>query len=430
MKKRNILTAIVLAAIFSINGICRIIEVEEGIYKINQAIQEASDGDILKLVTMNGLYTDSVIVIDKRIKLISDHEDNKPVIKFALAQIGEIPDKFIRIRSDITLENLIIDGDCDTDTLLNFIEIEDTINNVTDLRINGCVLKNCNFHPIHQANIATNSISLDTIIITNCTFQDASQAALHLAADNGMGTDPNVYYLKVEDCTFSNVKIIGRISSRVGTSTIHINHNTAANISSKGLIVRDFESGYIKNSIFYNIGDNMLDVKGEPSVTSHIIYSGVAGSVVKNDIQLGANCLLSDPLFEDVTSNDLRLQVGSQAIDAGDDGYNLGNRNLDPDFITGTDNSIFEPNSFSLFNSPNPFSDQTTIQFNLEKSEIVELNIYNNLGQNVAVLIPGKVYTKGKHQVEFYTGGLAPGLYYCKISTSSNEKIRKMQLSR
>jgi hypothetical protein len=70
------------------------------------------------------------------------------------------------------------------------------------------------------------------------------------------------------------------------------------------------------------------------------------------------------------------------------------------------------PNSYSLDqNYPNPFNPSTTIRFNLSERSIVQLNVYNILGQKINTLINGEM-NSGQHSVLFNGAGLASGVYF------------------
>jgi len=91
------------------------------------------------------------------------------------------------------------------------------------------------------------------------------------------------------------------------------------------------------------------------------------------------------------------------------------------------------PDCFQLFhNYPNPFNPSTEIKFALPEAGNVELRIFNQLGQQVAVLVNG-FQQAGVHSV-FWNGcdelgnTVASGVYFYKIRAGSFEQTRKMIL--
>ena len=83
-------------------------------------------------------------------------------------------------------------------------------------------------------------------------------------------------------------------------------------------------------------------------------------------------------------------------------------------------------------NFPNPFNPSTTISFELPVREMVELNIYNSLGQEVSSLI-NREFNAGTHQVKWNglddSGREAPaGVYFYKIQAGNFQVTNKMLL--
>jgi len=80
---------------------------------------------------------------------------------------------------------------------------------------------------------------------------------------------------------------------------------------------------------------------------------------------------------------------------------------------------------FLLHNFPNPCSDRTNISFYLLKAEAVRLEVFNAIGQRIAVLID-EMQSKGYHAVPFATLALPDGNYFYRILTPSGTEVRKM----
>jgi hypothetical protein len=101
-------------------------------------------------------------------------------------------------------------------------------------------------------------------------------------------------------------------------------------------------------------------------------------------------------------------------------------------YNTGTYTSIaeeiFNPKEFSLSqNYPNPFNPTTAIGYQLSAVSDVELNVYNVLGQKVAILVSER-QAAGHHQVEFDATGFSSGIYFYRLKTENGHMIKKMQL--
>jgi len=76
-------------------------------------------------------------------------------------------------------------------------------------------------------------------------------------------------------------------------------------------------------------------------------------------------------------------------------------------------------------NYPNPFNSQTRIPFTLDQSSEVRLEIYNSLGQQIAVPVSGKL-NAGKHEVLFDGSNLHPGMYYYRLVVDGIPATRRM----
>ena len=93
-------------------------------------------------------------------------------------------------------------------------------------------------------------------------------------------------------------------------------------------------------------------------------------------------------------------------------------------------NTEYNPNQYSLSqNYPNPFNPNTEIQYNLNRAELVTLDIYNIAGKHIVQLINGK-QNIGVHSVNWnatdQNGISVPaGLYIFKLNSQSNGSIQK-----
>jgi len=90
--------------------------------------------------------------------------------------------------------------------------------------------------------------------------------------------------------------------------------------------------------------------------------------------------------------------------------------------------NISTPNKFTLSqNYPNPFNPSTTINFTLPSAERVRIIIYNQLGQQVA-LVMDRNFEAGNHSIHFNGSNLASGVYFYRIKAGIFSQVRKMIL--
>lgn len=71
-----------------------------------------------------------------------------------------------------------------------------------------------------------------------------------------------------------------------------------------------------------------------------------------------------------------------------------------------------------LFNTPNPFSDNTIITFTLNESSVIELSVTDLTGKLIGVPA-NREYAPGVHQVGFNAAGLNAGVYLCRLRSIS-----------
>ncbi len=88
-------------------------------------------------------------------------------------------------------------------------------------------------------------------------------------------------------------------------------------------------------------------------------------------------------------------------------------------------------NLISMFqlgqNYPNPFNPATTINFSIPVKSIVNLEIYDLLGNKVATLV-NEEKSSGNYSVSFDGSSFSSGIYYYRISAGSLVETRKMIL--
>ena len=79
-------------------------------------------------------------------------------------------------------------------------------------------------------------------------------------------------------------------------------------------------------------------------------------------------------------------------------------------------------------NFPNPFNNQTKIQFKINRSSRVDLTIYNMAGQLIESIFESRNFHPGIHRVDFNSTGLASGIYFYELSSQNSTVHQKMLL--
>ena len=81
-------------------------------------------------------------------------------------------------------------------------------------------------------------------------------------------------------------------------------------------------------------------------------------------------------------------------------------------------------------NFPNPFDMTTTLAFELERSGIVDLTIYDVQGRMLCEVLRGLPLAAGKHEVTFSADRLPPGVYYYRLTAGDKACAKRMVVLR
>lgn len=86
--------------------------------------------------------------------------------------------------------------------------------------------------------------------------------------------------------------------------------------------------------------------------------------------------------------------------------------------------------TLSIRNFPNPFTSETTIEFELSEQSIVSLMVVDVRGKVVATLLNEANTYKGSHQAIFNAKGLSQGIYYCTLIAGKKVATQKMVIAK
>jgi hypothetical protein len=86
------------------------------------------------------------------------------------------------------------------------------------------------------------------------------------------------------------------------------------------------------------------------------------------------------------------------------------------------------PTKFALFPAyPNPFNSSTVLEYQLPHAGRVELAVYDILGRQVATLA-SRNHPAGFYRVTWDAGAAPSGIYFCRLTASGFQSVRKMVL--
>ena len=163
-------------------------------------------------------------------------------------------------------------------------------------------------------------------------------------------------------------------------------------------------------------------------------FTGAAWVFVRSGVvwsQLGSKLLASDATG--VPHQGCSVSMSGDGRTAAVGGY-YDNNGVGAAWVyvnTPTDVTEFPmPESYELSqNFPNPFNPSTTIRYALPHSTNVSLAVYNQLGQQVALLVQSEQQA-GWHEVRFHGTGLASGVYLCRLRAGAFAKTKRILLVR
>ena len=95
---------------------------------------------------------------------------------------------------------------------------------------------------------------------------------------------------------------------------------------------------------------------------------------------------------------------------------------------TSIDGVSEQPSQVALVSRyPNPFNPEATIRFDVSKSQQVRLSVFNELGQQVMVLVNGRLEA-GQHEARLAAYGLPSGAYFVRLETDTGVVTRTVVL--
>ncbi len=88
------------------------------------------------------------------------------------------------------------------------------------------------------------------------------------------------------------------------------------------------------------------------------------------------------------------------------------------------------PSAYALEqNYPNPFNPSTEIEYSVARSGLVNLRVYNMLGQEISTLFSG-IQQPGNYRIKFDGGHLTSGVYFYRLEAGGTSVARKMVLTK
>ena len=283
-------------------------------------------------------------------------------------------------------------------------------------------LINCKF--INNRAVYGGALVIDGAKIKNCLFDS-----------NYSGMDGGAILINADswahDTTIINSTFVNNIAEQHGSG---INWYQSPKIT-------------LVNSILFGNSDQIYieDIEDKIPEINNCAIEGELDFVHtgENNITLSPNNTgdAFSPYFSDPDNGNYMIQAGSPLRNAGiwtDDVplYDLAGLERDslPDIgcyeydVTSIYNGQFTMDNCELYqNYPNPFNPSTNIRFDIDKTDKVELLLYNVAGQLVKKILD-KELNAGNHSILFEASDLNSGMYYYTLKTENTKISRKMLL--
>jgi len=208
------------------------------------------------------------------------------------------------------------------------------------------------------------------------------------------------------------LKTSGFITHNGGNLVILSAHNTSNLFTSPNFLSDIIRINFVENSDM----DICRKVDYAEVFYSTSLYTDKAGIIVSPSV--------TDPQIINYCFNYAAIEYRSDA-------KNLLNNSIynligSPVSVTNTSSEV--PDDFILRqNYPNPFNPKTVISYQIATSSIVNMKVYDILGNVVATLLNEKQIA-GSYNVEFHGNDLSSGVYYYKMSAGDFTATKRMIL--
>lgn len=187
-----------------------------------------------------------------------------------------------------------------------------------------------------------------------------------------------------------------------------------------GGIIQTADGGYLVTGGVNSYGSGGIDISFE-KFNSSFVTCGNSSSPVSSITSPG-NILIS-PAFNSVDCSSI---INIPTLTSGTGGTLI--NNCTTIGIQPVSNVI--PNNFSLLqNYPNPFNPVTKISFEIPKSSVVKISVFDVTGKEVAVLV-NETLRAGTYQTDWNANAYSSGVYFYRIQAGEFSETKRMMLVR
>jgi poly(beta-D-mannuronate) lyase len=423
-----------------------VIYVGAGIDSLFNALQLARDGDIIELITDGGIYANNHdLEITKKVTIRArDSLQKRPVLRQIESDNSARSIFVLGGNGRLTLQSIELDGMSDSETPAKYLIRSEDVPLTKEYRL---IANDCYFHDVSldgNGNFfrAYAGTQADSIIFTNCLFENAGKEGIRLKDEADGSGQYNVGYFEMTNCTMWNIPkeavyiYAGDDNMFTTGPVIEIDHCTFDNCGYDTAVVihpRECDFTTIKNSLITNspASPSAVILYGQAAEISYSDVFNTGNIAIERGAQIGPGMLYVDPVYTDAVSGNFRLDETSPVIGKAEDGQTMGDLRW-AEGLTGmnlNDGQNISYN-FELYPGyPNPFNPSTTIHYNIHQPGFVSLAIYDINGRLVEEIDHG-YKTSGHYTSRWNARDRASGIYFCTLSWEGQIRTRKLILMR
>lgn len=322
---------------------------------------------------------------------------------------------------------------------------------------------------------------VDTLIIVNSTVNNASDRIIrnmgtrvgyleidHLTALNNVGYHGAlqlgyVHTAKVTNSLFANTISAGHVESRTMEQTQPEKHFAVISLDTvfAGQVIEVRNNNIYFDQEIQDVWDKYDSVSAPWPITPTIeaalgnaadqafFFEPLIMKKTCGPISAYIDAYFADPAATSLPENwcvggeggyfldeaDLSYSMDYDSYRAADNGYPVGNLNYFPSLKARWEaGDIIGVPTFSgvkkkgLRNYPNPFNNSTTIEYELESSSVVTIDVFDITGRKMQSVV-NELQSAGSHKVTFDGSGLPGGMYLYRLDNGSKTEVSSMIIS-
>jgi serine protease len=183
--------------------------------------------------------------------------------------------------------------------------------------------------------------------------------------------------------------------------------NVAGGAGGVDLYGGGFDSGEKYTTLFTNRTD--AGVSGAGADVLDVVSTGPYSIAIGDSIKVAFALIAGDSLA-DLKTSAVNAQIKYDGL-----------------AVSITNSSFDNVNVLSVY--PNPTNGESMININLAENAMVELKLFNLLGEEIKTITSGKMQA-GTHHLSYDTSSLSNGLYYYQLSVDNKKYVNKLLVNK